>query len=85
MALKKEYAIEFLQERRITDAGATEYFVRWEGYGPKDDSWVQEGDLASNGAPSPTPPFPPPLCAPHQLPHPPLPLPPHPAPHPPPY
>ncbi|KAF2435338.1 hypothetical protein EJ08DRAFT_334533 [Tothia fuscella] len=49
-AKHNRYAVERLLDRRIfrlrgRNQQVIRYRVRWEGYGPNDDKWVDEGDI----------------------------------------
>jgi Chromo (CHRromatin Organisation MOdifier) domain len=49
-AEQNRYAVEHLLDRRIRrlrgrNRQVIQYLVRWEGYGPNDDQWVDEGDI----------------------------------------
>jgi hypothetical protein len=39
------YNVEAVLKERTTSSGRAEFWVQWEGYGPKDNTWVGEGDI----------------------------------------
>ena len=41
------YELEKIVWSRRTKNNKLQYKVRWEGYGPADDSWIDEDDLAA--------------------------------------
>ena len=40
----KYWEVETLVGKRVI-RGVTEYLVRWEGYGPEDDTWLRPADI----------------------------------------
>lgn len=43
--VKEVYDVECLMKRRTAENGNVSFLVRWEGYGPEDDTWEEEDDL----------------------------------------
>ena len=43
----EHYELEKILQSRRTRGNKLQYKVRWEGYGPSEDSWVDKDDLAA--------------------------------------